>query len=534
MKEVRISLLVMVGAWLATLTSCKQETAAESLPEETTIVSAPKVEAVSVGPDAIYASIAAKKLDQSKFTKLLFSDEFDEYFLQDHWNNVGSGGITSEDGILKLGHDKGTLAFLPECLNTKGKFSFRYGLVTARVKFNDDAAVWPGLWLLGAESEEKAISDRYSALDTRVEVFSKLSSGDDMELGLGWDCGNKETSLLHKKFHAPGLGKGFHEIALLWTDREYVYYLDGEEIFRTGTLEQDHRKRYLALFLKRLKSTAEEAQNTLEVDWVRVHELPDGMLPPSPDKLKPEKLVLKWRDGMLVPPDLSGYEWQLALHDDFDGSEIDDSKWTRCEDGPRKGGWWREDHVNLNGEGQLEILISNDAKNAGQYAAGGVLTRGKFEQAYGFFTAKVKTQTQVGSWPAFWLQYGKITKTERDGGRDGAEIDIFEKPRLEERIDHAIHFDGYKKHHGKTRVIVDSPGINTGFHEYSLCWTPEEYIFFIDGVETYRTNIGGISKMPSYLCLTAEIGKWAGDISRARLPDYFLVDRVRVFSLKQK
>ena len=37
--------------------------------------------------------------------------------------------------------------------------------------------------------------------------------------------------------------------------------------------------------------------------------------------------------------------------------------------------------------------------------------------------------------------------------------------------------------------------------------------------------------MPVYLKLSTEIGDWAGDIKKAKLPDAFVVDYVRVFDL---
>ena len=37
--------------------------------------------------------------------------------------------------------------------------------------------------------------------------------------------------------------------------------------------------------------------------------------------------------------------------------------------------------------------------------------------------------------------------------------------------------------------------------------------------------------MPEYILLSDEIGKWGGDIEKAKLPDEFLVDYVRVYDL---
>ena len=73
--------------------------------------------------------------------------------------------------------------------------------------------------------------------------------------------------------------------------------------------------------------------------------------------------------------------------------------------------------------------------------------------------------------------------------------------------------------------------LTEGFHDYALLWTPEEYVFYVDGKEVWRTKAGGVSQVPEFLKLTEEIGKWGGDITKAQLPDYFEVDYVRVYEV---
>ena len=47
----------------------------------------------------------------------------------------------------------------------------------------------------------------------------------------------------------------------------------------------------------------------------------------------------------------------------------------------------------------------------------------------------------------------------------------------------------------------------------------------------WRTDAGGVCQVPLYIKLSDEIGKWAGDITKVKLPDRFLVDYVRVYDL---
>ncbi len=62
-------------------------------------------------------------------------------------------------------------------------------------------------------------------------------------------------------------------------------------------------------------------------------------------------------------------------------------------------------------------------------------------------------------------------------------------------------------------------------------WTPEHYVFYVDGKETWRTD-NGVSHRPEYMILSLEVGEWAGDIANAKLPDRLYVDYVRVYGEK--
>ena len=142
----------------------------------------------------------------------------------------------------------------------------------------------------------------------------------------------------------------------------------------------------------------------------------------------------------------------------------------------------------------------------------------------------MKLREQPGHWSAFWL-FNDCEGNLGDGARNGAEIDIFEKPWLDGRVNHAIHWDGYGEEHKSEGTQSDTPGIMEGYHTYALWWAPDVYIFYIDGKEVWRTTAGGICQEPLYIKLSDEIGDWAGKIADAKLPDAFLVDYVRVYDL---
>lgn len=232
-------------------------------------------------------------------------------------------------------------------------------------------------------------------------------------------------------------------------------------------------------------------------------------------------------DDLPAPP--PGLRWRLDWHDEFDGTELDETKWECPPDAPRRDGWWLRRAVALDGRGHLVISTFRDGE---RYVDGCVRTRGRYEKAFGYFVARVRLQRQVGHWSAFWL-YNACVGNLGNGAVDGAEIDIFEKPWLDDRVQQTLHWDGYGAEHQSQGHVAEQPGVMDGWHTFGLWWAEDAYRFYIDGRETWRTDAGGICREPLYLKLSDEIGSWAGKIDEAALPDEFLVDYVRVYDLEE-
>ena len=226
-------------------------------------------------------------------------------------------------------------------------------------------------------------------------------------------------------------------------------------------------------------------------------------------------------------PDVpAGTAWKLVWQDEFDGEELDESKW-EVPECPRRDGYWSRQAVSLDGRGNL---VMSTVEKDGKYLDACVRTRGKFEHAFGYYVARIQLQKHPGHWPAFWMYAPSVGKI-GDDGRDGTEIDIMEKPWLNDNVQHALHWDGYGEHHRSAGNVAKVPGVMESWHTFALWWKSDEYVFFVDGKETWRTDAGGVCQVPLYLKLSDEIGKWGGDITKAELPDRFLVDYVRVYDL---
>ena len=239
-------------------------------------------------------------------------------------------------------------------------------------------------------------------------------------------------------------------------------------------------------------------------------------------------------------------EWVLTFSDEFDGNTLDLSKWEQLEYNRRQNeqgpdGWWLKEDAYLDGDGNLvirakQIENGNVDDDPHDYSTGAIRSKGLFEQKFGKFEIRCQLPAQKGWWVAFWL-FTNGVGNEDGSGEDGTEIDIFEGFGWTDHIQHALHWDGYGAAHQSVHQGFESVGIRDAFHTFTLEWNENEYIFFVDGVETWRTAAGGVSKVPSYVKITGELStldwaiseNWANDPEQATYPDYFLVDYVRVY-----
>jgi beta-glucanase (GH16 family) len=130
-----------------------------------------------------------------------------------------------------------------------------------------------------------------------------------------------------------------------------------------------------------------------------------------------------------LPLTPDGKAWKLVWHDEFDGTKLDESKWAYRPDGKRKNGWWDRRAVMLDGKSHLAIKTF---KEGDRFIDGCITTQGKFEHSFGYYVARIQFQKQPGHWSAFWINGPGIRHVGTEG-RDGAEIDIMEKPWLKEQ-----------------------------------------------------------------------------------------------------
>ncbi len=214
---------------------------------------------------------------------------------------------------------------------------------------------------------------------------------------------------------------------------------------------------------------------------------------------------------------LDGYE--LAFCDEFEGEELDDSVWYCRFPGDMNAGHNSLSQVSVsNGK----LTITGEYLEDGEYGAGYYSASIALRQKYttGYFEIKCKCADSRYYWSAFWLQSGTSYDNEISaGGVGGAEIDIFEAMEsryfpfeLRNSVKTTIYCNGSdalpdridRQRVGKYYV----GNLYDEYHTFGLKWTEEEYIFYIDGIESGRSSFGkGVSTVPEEVIVSLEIPK---------------------------
>jgi beta-glucanase (GH16 family) len=134
---------------------------------------------------------------------------------------------------------------------------------------------------------------------------------------------------------------------------------------------------------------------------------------------------------------------------------------------------------------------------------------------------------QLGPEVIFRLYSSDYGKT-LDPSKDGAQINIFQYHRkAPDKIQHAVYWNSGADRQ-KDNKLIQLKDIGEGFHTFGLEWTKDEYIFYVDGKETWRTSVA-VSQRDEYLILLADLAGWGGDPEQGNFPDTVSFDYVKVY-----
>ena len=229
--------------------------------------------------------------------------------------------------------------------------------------------------------------------------------------------------------------------------------------------------------------------------------------------------------------------WNLAFDDEFDGSQLDTTKWST--------GWlasgitapvnsteeecYDPDQVTVS-DGSLNLALIKKSESCGishpVYASGLVNTNGKFSYTYGFLAARVWLPAATGGagkiadWPAVW--------TDGQNWPADGEDDIFEgiNGRACAHFHSTASPDGIGPADGTADVTVRSGCVHetlaSGWHTFGADWEAGSVTYYYDGKDIGSVT-SGVTSAPMFVILDYASGP------PYQAPSTMKVDYVRVW-----
>lgn len=247
--------------------------------------------------------------------------------------------------------------------------------------------------------------------------------------------------------------------------------------------------------------------------------------------------------------------WKLVWRDEFNGPRgtgIDPAKWAAETGG---SGWGNREleyytagtnNAYMDGAGSLVIKAIRETFPQSyrcwygrcQYTSARLITKNKFNQAYGRFEARIKMPYGQGIWPAFWMLGNNIDQVKWPGC---GEIDIMENIGREPSIVHGtIHGPGYSGSGGigAPYTLPGGQRFRDDYHIFAIEWEPNAIRWYVDR-ELYETrtpadlpaSTNWVFDHPFFIILNLAVGGgWPGNPDATTLfPQTMLVDYVRVY-----
>jgi beta-glucanase (GH16 family) len=268
--------------------------------------------------------------------------------------------------------------------------------------------------------------------------------------------------------------------------------------------------------------------------------------------------------------------WKLVWSDEFEGTQIDPSKWAfdlgngfyNYESNQWISGWgnaelqyYTRDPENVCVRaGSLHIRAIKESLHGCGYSSARLKTRSRegaalFAQKFGRFEFRAKLPTGQGIWPALWM----LPLDDRYGAwAASGEIDVMETRGQEpDKILGTLHYGGQwpsNVHSGNYFHFSNNDSISN-FHVYAVEWDPGEIRWYVDeqcyATQTFWWSSSLVGKgkglpasnpkdlqpwpapfdQPFYLVMNLAVGgRFPGNPDlRTAFPAEMIVDYVRVF-----
>lgn len=241
-------------------------------------------------------------------------------------------------------------------------------------------------------------------------------------------------------------------------------------------------------------------------------------------------------------------DWQLVWNDEFDGPDVDESKWTfqngdgcdinLCGWGNNELQWYLPHNATIE-DGHLVIIAQEQTINNRSYTSSRMRSKDKGDWRYGRFEVRAKLPRGQGLWPAIWMM---PTDNVYGGWAASGEIDIMEALGHEPaKVHGTLHYGAsWPNNRSSGDAYTLSSGTFTDdFHVFAIEWEAGEIRWYVDDTLYLTQNNWSTTDaaFPApfdqrfhFILNVAVGGNWPGspDASTS-FPQQLTVDYVRVY-----
>ncbi len=232
-------------------------------------------------------------------------------------------------------------------------------------------------------------------------------------------------------------------------------------------------------------------------------------------------------------------DWHLVFSDEFDGSQLDTSKWNTTMEfpgiqGPRYHNEFYlsytmdEDVLLQDGLLRLRtdrrVISGSEPIGLFNYSQGLVSSRDKFSFTYGYIEIRAKYPGGKGMWPCFWLMPQNADWP--------PEFDIGEYHGGQHKMHHGLAYGTMEKTKWDSYNDTETDFINN-WHTLALEWTQGRAVWYVDGIACKTVTADYVPSVPMYVILSNGVSSRQGPSgepdANTVFPNHFEVDYVRIY-----
>ena len=240
-----------------------------------------------------------------------------------------------------------------------------------------------------------------------------------------------------------------------------------------------------------------------------------------------------------------------VFSDEFDGTELDTDMW-RFDIGTGSNGWgnneleyYREENASVE-NGLLVIEARKENFGGRAYTSSRIKTEDNFSFTYGRVDVRAVVAEGKGLWSAIWMLGQNFADVSWPYSGEIDIVDTVGGPGNEDTAVHNVYYNNggldasYSPSSAGTEHKLSSGATySNSFHVFSIEWSPDKIIWYVDDVQTHSLSIADGSdraeafRKDFFLILNVAIGgDWPGSpVTATQFPRGMLVDYVRVFQL---